>query len=173
MAIEMESKIRDQERVPPSSESHYTVRPARHEDVAKLSAMCHSLWPESSASVHAEDVASVVAGTIKSSLPAVILLAEDIDDEVVGFISVDLRSHADGCDPAIPVGYIEGWYVMPHCRRKQVGATLVIAAEQWARNQGCREMASDTWLDNFDSQRAHEALGYEVVDRCVHYRKNL
>jgi len=23
------------------------------------------------------------------------------------------------------------------------------------------------------SQRVHEALGYEVVDRCVHYRKRL
>jgi hypothetical protein len=23
------------------------------------------------------------------------------------------------------------------------------------------------------SQRVHEALGYDVVDRCVHYRKTL
>ena len=169
----MESRIREQERVPPSSESRYSVRAARPEDVAKLAAMCHSLWPESSASTHAEELASVVAGTMKSTLPAVILLAEDRGQEPVGFISVDLRSHADGCDPAIPVGYIEGWYVMPHCRRRQIGASLVIAAEQWARNQGCREMASDTWVDNFGSQYAHQALGYEVVDRCVHYRKSL
>jgi aminoglycoside 6'-N-acetyltransferase I len=34
-------------------------------------------------------------------------------------------------------------------------------------------MASDTWIDNEGSQRAHEALGYEVVDHCVHYRKRL
>jgi aminoglycoside 6'-N-acetyltransferase I len=34
-------------------------------------------------------------------------------------------------------------------------------------------MASDTWQDNVDSQRAHEALGFEVVDRCVNYRKVL
>ena len=34
-------------------------------------------------------------------------------------------------------------------------------------------MASDTWIDNTLSQRAHEALGYTVVDRCVHYRKSL
>jgi aminoglycoside 6'-N-acetyltransferase I len=34
-------------------------------------------------------------------------------------------------------------------------------------------MASDTWLDNLGSQSAHEALGFEVVDRCVHYRKRL
>jgi len=35
------------------------------------------------------------------------------------------------------------------------------------------EMASDALIDNELSQRAHEALGYEVVDRCVHYRKRL
>ena len=28
-------------------------------------------------------------------------------------------------------------------------------------------------LNNELSQRAHESLGYEVVDRCVHYRKKL
>ena len=35
------------------------------------------------------------------------------------------------------------------------------------------ELASDTWIDNEKSQRAHEALGFEVVDRCVNYRKVL
>ena len=39
------------------------------------------------------------------------------------------------------------------------------------RNKGCTEMASDTWLDNLKSQRAHEALGFKAVDRCVNYRK--
>jgi aminoglycoside 6'-N-acetyltransferase I len=34
-------------------------------------------------------------------------------------------------------------------------------------------MASDAWLDGLESQHAHEALGFEVVDRCVHYRKLL
>jgi hypothetical protein len=38
---------------------------------------------------------------------------------------------------------------------------------------GCHEMASDTWLENLDSQRVHEALGFEMVDRCVNYRKRL
>ncbi len=34
-------------------------------------------------------------------------------------------------------------------------------------------LASDTWADNVTSQHVHEALGFEVVDRCVHYRKRL
>ena len=50
---------------------------------------------------------------------------------------------------------------------------LGIGAEDWARSQGCMKIASDTWIDNEPSQRAHEALSFEVVDRCVHYRKAL
>jgi aminoglycoside 6'-N-acetyltransferase I len=92
---------------------------------------------------------------------------------LVGFVEVGLRSHAYGCDPSYPVGYIEGWYVVADRRRRQIGRRLLASAEEWARGQGCREMASDTWIDNTLSQRAHEALGYTVVDRCVHYRKTL
>jgi aminoglycoside 6'-N-acetyltransferase I len=49
----------------------------------------------------------------------------------------------------------------------------MVAAEAWSREKGARELASDTWLDNDGSQGAHEALGFEVVDRCVHYRKSI
>ena len=54
-----------------------------------------------------------------------------------------------------------------------VGRALVECAERWVREQGCTELASDTWLDSEASQRAHEALGFELVDRCVNYRKSL
>jgi len=105
-------------------------------------------------------------------LPEAAFLAE-ADGQIVGFIEVGLRSHADGCNPRHPVGFLEGWYVEPALRKRGVGAALVKAAEQWSRAQGCREMASDTWIDHQESQRAHAALGFEVVDRCVHFRKSL
>jgi aminoglycoside 6'-N-acetyltransferase I len=47
------------------------------------------------------------------------------------------------------------------------------SAEAWARKQGCLEMASDTWIDDESSISTHQALGFEVVDRCVHFRKAL
>jgi len=38
------------------------------------------------------------------------------NQSLVGFLEVGLRSHADGCDPAQPVGYVEGWFVAPDHR---------------------------------------------------------
>ena len=138
-----------------------------------MAEMCHCLWPEASADEYALEMALLVAGKSPGELPTVIFVAEESQGRVVGFIEVGLRSHADGCNPARPVGYIEGWYVAPEYRRRKVGTKLVGTAEQWARDQGCVEMASDTWLDALSSQHAHEALGFEIVDRCVHYRKPL
>jgi aminoglycoside 6'-N-acetyltransferase I len=106
-------------------------------------------------------------------MPILIFVAEASDDMLAGFLEVDLRSHADGCNPSRPVGYVEGWYVAEKCRTRGIGRALLAAAENWARRQGALEMASDTWVENEVSQRVHAACGYEVVDRCVHYRKKL
>ena len=149
------------------------VRPATTADLPTLAAMCHQLWPDATAEEHAGDVALILAGNSPGALPAVFFVAQDPSGRAVGFVLAGLRSHADGCDPAHPVGFIEGWYVEPAFRRQGIGGMLVAAAEDWARNRGCKEMASDTWIDHLDSQHAHEALGFEVVDRCVHYRKKL
>jgi aminoglycoside 6'-N-acetyltransferase I len=135
--------------------------------------MRHALWPDATAEQHARELIPVLAGKISLPTPTITLVAETADRELIGFLEADLRSHADGCDPSHAVGFIEGWYVAGNHRNQGVGRKLLAAAEDWARSQGCVEMASDTWIDNDTSQRVHEALGYQVVDRCVHYRKTL
>jgi len=132
-----------------------------------------ALWPESSAEEYGRELTPILVGRAPGTLPLAILVAEAGDGTLAGFAEVDLRSHADGCDPSRPVGYVEGWYVVESRRRLGIGARLLAAAENWARNHGCVEIASDTWIDNELSQRMHEALGFEVVDRCVHFRKTL
>lgn len=148
------------------------IREARSADCTQLAVLRHELWPDGSVEEHAAELSRILNGEMPGTLPSAILAA-DYEGQIMGFVEVGLRSHADGCDPARPVGFLEGWYVIPSHRRQRVGARLVEAAERWARERGCREMASDTWLDNEDAQRAHEDLGFEVVDRCVNYRKPL
>ncbi len=148
------------------------IRPAQPSDYSQLARMRAALWPDSSAEEHARELLPILEGTASFPLPLINFVAE-VSDRLVGFLEVDLRSHADGCDSTRPVGFIEGWYVDPAWRGQGLGRKLLSAAEQWARSHGCREMASDTWIDNELSQRVHEAAGYTVVDRCIHYRKAL
>jgi len=128
-----------------------------------------------SAEEHAQELQLLLGGkaALVLPMPLTILVAEASDETLLGFLEVDLRSHADGCNPSQPVGYIEGWYVDEDHRHRGIGRKLLAQAEQWARNHGCVEMASDAVIDNEVSHRAHQAMGYEVVDRCVHYRKRL
>ena len=151
------------------------IRPAELPDLDRLAEMCEALWPISSAEEHARELRLLLNGkaSLVVTMPLVILVAEVKYGGLVGFVEVDLRSHADGCDPSRPVGYIEGWYVGEEYRQYGIGKMLIAAAEEWARSHGCAEVASDAVIDNVVSQRAHEALGFEVVDRCVHYRKKL
>jgi aminoglycoside 6'-N-acetyltransferase I len=148
------------------------VRLAVPADAEVVACMFVQLWPDGSLEEHCAEAALVLAGTPPSALPLVVFVAET-DGTVVGFIEVGLRSHADGCDPRHPVGFIEGWYVEAIHRGKGAGRALMKTAEDWARSQGCCEVASDTWIDHDSSQRAHEAMGFEVVDRCVHFKKSL
>jgi aminoglycoside 6'-N-acetyltransferase I len=149
------------------------IRPAAPSDLDRLAQLLHALWPDGSVAEHAQELAIKLSGQNPSPLPLTYFVAESPDRQLIGFAEVGLRSHADGCDPAHPAGYLEGWYVDPAFRRQGIGRALLATAEDWARSQGCREMASDALIDNNLSQQVHATLGFEVVDRCVHYRKQL
>ena len=149
------------------------IRPAQASDLEQLAALFGALWPESPVEEHAQELRLILNGKAVLTMPIIIFIAEASDGALIGFVEVDLRSHADGCDPSQPVGYIEGWYVAEDHRQRGLGKKLIARAEEWARSHECVEIASDALIDNELSQRAHEALGYEVVDRCVHYRKRL
>jgi aminoglycoside 6'-N-acetyltransferase I len=148
------------------------VRPAVAADLEAIAELQVALWPDGTREEHAGHIAAILAGTPPSTLPLVLFVA-DLGSGPIAFIEVGLRSHADGCDTVRPVGFVEGWAVAESHRGQGLGRALMEAAEAWARTQDCHEMASDTWLDSDGSQRAHAALGFEVVDRCVHFKKTL
>ena len=135
--------------------------------------MMASLWPDASMDELRLELSDALNPEPAGTLPCTMLVAQGDDESLIGFIEVGMRSHADGCDTARPVGFVEGWFVKEGFRGRGAGAELMRAAEEWARAQGCIEMASDALIDNDGSLKAHEALGFAVVDRCVHFKKGL
>jgi aminoglycoside 6'-N-acetyltransferase I len=151
----------------------HTIRMAETSDRDQLAALHLLLWPECSLEEEKLAIDVLLSTGTSGTLPAAVFVAKADDGRIIGFLEVGLRSHADGCDPAQPVGFVEGWFVLEESRNQGVGRALMSAAEQWARQNAAIEMASDTWITREDSHRAHEALGFEAVDRCVHFRKSL
>jgi aminoglycoside 6'-N-acetyltransferase I len=149
------------------------IREAQQGDEAQLAAIMAALWPDGGVREHQAEAEILIRTRMSGTLPGTFVVAVDASGQLVGFLQVGLRSHADGCESDLPVGFVEGWFVAEEWRGKGVGRELMEAAEQWARDRQCREMASDALLDNQESLRAHSAMGFEVVDRCVHFRKRL
>ncbi len=149
------------------------VRIAEPRDWTALAEMRALLWPESPYEEHLSELEAGAAALCQPGFPMEWLVAEDESGALAGFLEVGMRSHADGCDTRHPVGYVEGWFVHEEHRRKGIGRALLDAAQDLARARGCVEMASDALLDNPLSQTAHAALGFEVTDRCVLFRKKL
>jgi aminoglycoside 6'-N-acetyltransferase I len=129
--------------------------------------MSVALFPESSADELAKGMQEFLARS-----DGAVFVVDRGDGTLGGFVEAGSRPYAEGCDTS-PVGYVEAWYVDEDLRRKGNGRALLGAAEDWARAQGYREMASDALLDNVTSHRAHQASGYAEVERLVTFRKTL
>ena len=127
--------------------------------------MRNALWPESA---HEPDIDRYFAGEARE--PAAVLMA--FNPAAIGFVELSIRAYAEGCETD-RVAFVEGWYVDPDARGNGVGAALIRAAEEWARSQGCTEIASDTEGDNVSSAAAHRGVGFieTAVVRC--FRKSL
>jgi aminoglycoside 6'-N-acetyltransferase I len=129
--------------------------------------MRQRLWPEAPVEYLSFDLDDKLANPDYA-----VFIAFSGDEGSIAFIETGLRDHGEGCETS-PVGYIEAWYVDEHLRGQKLGRELILTAEHWAREKGCTEMASDTWLENEASITAHLRLGYVEVERLVHFAKRL
>lgn len=145
------------------------VRFVEPRDRQAWAAMRAELWPDQDPDLLAHQTLLHFSG---AKLAEAIFVAEDVDARTCGFLELSVRAYAEGCS-ASPVPFIEAWFVAPHARHKGAGRLLAEAAEHWAIVRNFTEIASDTQLDNAQSQGAHAALGYEEVERLVSYRKSL
>ena len=96
-----------------------------------------------------------------------------IGEQVIGFITLSIRTdYVEGARSS-PVGYMEAIYVKTDYRSTGVARLLFEQGEIWLKEQDCTEIGSDTWLNNKAAQEFHLKLGFKKEDVLVHYIKNL
>lgn len=148
----------------------FNIRTIQPSDFLKWHSLRLLLWHEGEedADLLSESYAFFQKNTSRQQ----VFLAENEQGEIVGFIETNIRQYAEGCETG-NVGFIEGWFVLAEFRQQNIGKKLVEAAEKWAKEMGCTEMASDALIDNDLSIEAHKKLGFEEVERIVCFRKDL
>jgi len=121
------------------------IRQAQPADRDQLAQLREALWPATSAAEHARELDPILAGNTPGAMPLTNFVAEIVDGTLVGFAEVDLRPHADGCNPERPVGYLEGWVRrgnVPPPRHRQAPARRGggLGARPWLRRDRVRRL---------------------------------
>ena len=143
------------------------IERAKPGDANAVARLACELWPDHSPEEMAQDFESVLSDNVA----AVFLYRQD--GRAAGFAQCQLRhDYVEGTETS-PVGYLEGIYVQEPLRRQGIARKLLDACEDWARDQGCAEFASDCELTNLESQRFHRAVGFEEANRIVAYVRKL
>lgn len=137
-------------------------------DVKSLAVLALKLWPDHELDEFIEEFSDAIEASENGSY-----LYYNDSHQAIGFIQLSIRhDYVEGCDSS-PVGYIEGIYVEEDYRRKGVAQDLVAFAEEWSREKGCFEMASDCELDNQLSIDFHLGAGFTEANRIVCFTKKL
>jgi aminoglycoside 6'-N-acetyltransferase I len=146
------------------------IRSVRPDDAAVWALLRSRLWRSADAGELAAEASGFVAGDATPTITAVFIAEEGAT--AVGFLELAVRSFSDGCE-SMPVPHVEGWYVEPSTRGKGVGRALMDAAENWARERGFTELASDTEPWNELSIAVHARCGFRETQRLVKFCKTL
>ena len=143
------------------------IRQMQASDIDALVDLALALWPDHSRDEMAGEMAPFLAAKDAA------FFGWQEGDRWEAFAQCQLRrDYVEGCETS-PVGYLEGVFVREHLRGRGVAKALLGQCQAWAREQGCREFASDCELSNEASLRFHLAAGFQEAGRIICFVKRL
>ena len=139
-------------------------------NVEECARLAYSLWPDSEYKELLDEFKSMINSDKEECS---LYYENESSKEYVGFAQASLRfDYVEGAN-STPVAYLEGIYVDDNYRRKGIAKVLVECVEDWGKEKGCSEMASDCELDNYLSVDFHKALGFKEANRLVCFIKGI
>ena len=143
------------------------VKKAENCDLESAVNLALALWESSSVNELTDESTEII-----SNDSAEIFLKYE-NGEPIGFAQCSLRhDYVEGTESS-PVGYLEGIYVKEKFRNRGYAKELLRACEEWAKNKGCSEFASDCELDNENSFLFHKAMNFTEANRIICFNKKL
>ena len=143
------------------------IKQAKGADAAVVGELAAELWPHHTPEEMTEDLLPLL-----DRVDAAVFLAWE-ENTPVGFAQCQLRrDYVEGTSTS-PVGYLEGIYVRETSRGRGIACRLLAACQNWAKEQGCAEFASDCELSNKQSLLFHKAVGFQETNRIICFTKQL
>lgn len=143
------------------------IREATLEDAQKIARLAIQMWESHKIEELAEEFCDYMC---KESSIVFLAMA---DECAVGFAQCGLRlDYVEGTDSS-PVGYLEGIFVEKEYRKKGLAKEMLEACQEWAKEQGCTEFASDCELNNEESLKFHLKMGFVEANRIICFTKKL
>lgn len=137
------------------------------ENVVPLTELVLELWPDCLFNEELENYKNNIGAENER-----VFIVKDMD-EFVAFIHLSIRNDYVEGAIELPVAYIEGIYVKPKFQQKGIARELLNVAENWAREKGIKQMASDVTLINNSSIEFHKKVGFTEIERVVCFIKDL
>lgn len=143
------------------------IKVANKNDSKTLAHMARKIWGNDSVEELEEEFNDFVENS------DIVSFIKYMNGKAVGFANVSIRyDYVEGCETS-PVGYLEGIYVEDCYRNNNFARELVIACEDWVKNKGIKEFASDCELTNLDSLAFHLAIGFKEANRIICFKKDI
>lgn len=140
---------------------------AEKEDATKIAKLAIQMWKDHTVEELAEEFVEII-----NNDDTVIFLFS-ADNQEIGFAQCQLRhDYVEGTDSS-PVGYLEGIFIEPSHRSLGYAKQLLGKCEEWAKEKGCVEFASDCELDNDISLAFHLKMGFAEANRIICFTKEL
>lgn len=133
------------------------LRPYRPSDLQTLYKIDQACFPPG-VSYSRKELASFIGSRNSRTWVA------EASEGIVGFLVADRQPQQ--------VGHIITVDVVVEQRRRGVGARLMDAAEDWAKDAGLRLIYLETAEDNLVAQRFYEARGYAKTEKLEGYYSN-
>ncbi|GAB4188217.1 MAG: GNAT family N-acetyltransferase [Thermoflexibacter sp.] len=136
-------------------------------NLSALIGLVLELWTECSYEEELKNYQSII-----DSSHEICLLAK-VQEQYIAFIHLTIRNDYVAGTTNSPVAYIEGIYVKPNFQKRGVAKALITVAENWAKQKGLKQIASDTEITNLSSIYFHKKVGFSEVERIVCFVKDL
>lgn len=143
------------------------IRKAAIKDVTAITNMAKKLWPDN----NYDELRLEFIDIIDNKNEDVFLYLDQ--DKCVAFLHVAIRNdYVEGSNNS-PTGYVEGIFVEQEYRIKGIAKALIEMSEDWSKDMGCKEIASDTGILNEASISFHKSVGFSEAGRIVCFIKEL